>query len=926
MFKVEARGKPAPRYQWRVKHPNDKEFHDTEGGVAAIAGVYEISQVKSDDAGQYYCDVVNTIDGKEYRVSSDVVELRVNHPPRIREQGPLTLDAARGEHIELNATDEDKEDEGQLTWGLVVTKEPSQGTVKFDAKPDGHVRVRYTPNENARGQDSFVVQVSDPLGVGDSVLVNVSLAEKKEAQVTSRSEPLHERQPESPNPSPPDLTLQPSNKLVCPGTSVDFRVEPAREDWSYQWWRLDEAGKAYPLNDRDGQYRNTQSATLTVVRAEGATKGAYYCVVSDKANEAAKTQTNRAALELKPATVVTARPPDKACPGDRVTFAVEATGSGELSYQWEKDGIDLKDVAGKVAGVKTPKLEIENVGNQDVGQYRCRVRADCETVFSSPTSLTLKMATQVEDLEPQKVIVGDTAAFRVEATGEGTLQYQWHKDGKPLEPGTRCEGVKGETLRIKDVMANDAGDYRCEVRGGCGEPVFAAARLTVITKTKIAKPPTTQKVKPGGMAEFKVEATGEGLKFEWQKDGKRLEMAPPYSVSEDGRVLRIDPVDSDAHAGTYVCKVAGEGGEAISPGADLVVEPLEDRWQTERKNAEDWLDDWLRNTGGTEQMPVKMPAKDAGRYLYEVSRIKWSLEESAASKPDAEKHFADRKKVVQDTLFDRTRRTGIDGKLEERGVRPNRFVEYFWGPRNVHAVFWLAEEPDAWYVRIGPSKDLLSQVWPATPDFLRPPGTAASASAGKGLGSRLLGEIAKYDTFFSSTKMLPGDAGAELSWGIVIAPDGPLYLIDWAGLRLDSSISVSISVYDLDANLTAPGNRTIAESITCLRELCTGEVASPSGDKAKVDCRTCATGIWVMTSMGMGEPMDPVTPPWGVWPSQLGVNLAGLDTFSGRTGMATVFIGSQISGTSGWPPRRPTSRPGSRKGMKPSSPSGSAMR
>lgn len=54
------------------------------------------------------------------------------------------------------------------------------------------------------------------------------------------------------------------------------------------------------------------------------------------------------------------------------TFSVEATG-GDLTYQWQKDGMNLAVTAGLLEGVNTPMLRVLDAQGSDEGSYSCVV-------------------------------------------------------------------------------------------------------------------------------------------------------------------------------------------------------------------------------------------------------------------------------------------------------------------------------------------------------------------------------------------------------------------------------------------------------------------------------------------------------------------------------------------------------------------------
>ena len=74
-------------------------------------------------------------------------------------------------------------------------------------------------------------------------------------------------------------------------------------------------------------------------------------------------------------------------PGSDVSFSVTATGTTPLSYQWQKDGVNLTDEGSSITGATTATLTITGVMESDEGGYRCVVT----NIAGMDTSNTAKL-------------------------------------------------------------------------------------------------------------------------------------------------------------------------------------------------------------------------------------------------------------------------------------------------------------------------------------------------------------------------------------------------------------------------------------------------------------------------------------------------------------------------------------------------------
>lgn len=120
-----------------------------------------------------------------------------------------------------------------------------------------------------------------------------------------------------------------------------------------------------------------------------------------------------------------------ACEGSTATFTVEASGTTNITYQWQKfDGstfVDLNDGSG-YSGTTTASLSINTVttGFSGNGDYRCRINGDlAPEVFSDDATLTINSLPSPPD------VTGGTecsspATVTLTASGASDGDYNWY--------------------------------------------------------------------------------------------------------------------------------------------------------------------------------------------------------------------------------------------------------------------------------------------------------------------------------------------------------------------------------------------------------------------------------------------------------------------------------------------------------------------
>ena len=80
---------------------------------------------------------------------------------------------------------------------------------------------------------------------------------------------------------------------------------------------------------------------------------------------------------------------------------------------------------------------------------------------------------------PITVAEGSNVMLRCEATGNGTLSYQWRRVSGSL---TNVRGKNSKTLTIRNIAVSDSGQYYCEVDNG-GD-IVSSMRVQVTARSE----------------------------------------------------------------------------------------------------------------------------------------------------------------------------------------------------------------------------------------------------------------------------------------------------------------------------------------------------------------------------------------------------------------------------------------------------------
>jgi hypothetical protein len=342
----------------------------------------------------------------------------------------------------------------------------------------------------------------------------------------------------------PAIVTAPASTDVILGQPLNLTVTASGSEPLSYVWRHD--GNVVP---------GATGPTLATAAASLADAGSYTVTALNWIGEALSTP---AVVQVLVPPAITQNPaPLTIAAGQTIQFSVTATGTAPLSFQWSRNGTDIP-------GATNPTFEKPAATTEDSGNFSVRVSNAAGFADSTPAALvvvTLPVITQ--NPVPQTVLAGLSTSFTVQATGSGTLSFNWYRND------TLIDGATGPTLNLPSLLVTDTASYRARVSNLAGGVDSTSAQLTVVTPPSITAPPVSQVVAAGAPVTLSVAAEGTGpLAYQWSRNGSPI----PTGTGPDLNIAAATAGD----AGSYQVTVSNTYGSATPSAVTLDVDVPEE--------------------------------------------------------------------------------------------------------------------------------------------------------------------------------------------------------------------------------------------------------------------------------------------------------------------------------------------------------------
>ena len=418
-FSVAATGSAPIAYQWR------KNGSMIEG---AVSDTYSAPATAEDDGAAFSVIVSNAV-GSVESAAAKLFVMPADVAPSITVQ-PADQSVTTGQTATFSVTATGSE---PLSYQWQRNSAPISGATDSS----------YTTAAASSADDGalFTVIVSNPVGSISSHPARLGVSTASGGGVA------------------PTISGQPADVSIRAGQVATFTVTASgTAPLVFQWTR----------NGHNIPGANAASYSTPPVAASDS--GALFGVII--ANDAGYVTSRGAKLTVSgTAPKITTQPADQTvAAGKTATFAVVATGTPPLTYQWRKNGA-------AIGGATSASFTTGSLTSADSGAtYSVVVSNAAGTATSRGAKLIVSgtapsITTQPQD---QTIAAGKTATFTVVATGSAPLSYQWRRNG------TAIPGATGASYTTPSQSTTDNGaTFSVVVSNGSGSLTSRNALLTV---------------------------------------------------------------------------------------------------------------------------------------------------------------------------------------------------------------------------------------------------------------------------------------------------------------------------------------------------------------------------------------------------------------------------------------------------------------
>jgi hypothetical protein len=548
-FRTDAIGTGTLAYTWQ-QQLSTGSWQAVAGGtqsVLALTGVGTLSSASTGVPPVYPYTYRLKVESEFGLTYSDSVTLGVSRQDALKFEtapsltsGTSTLLSAGSAGLKLAVWVSDKSPTTTLSYswrkdGKVVFSSGTQRTVA-----GGSYNVTYAlPVVNNDTEGSYDVVVDNGANFSNSTSVALSV----DPRIQSFDAPSSVNAGDT-----TELSVKVRNEVSDPSAN-GYR-------YTYTWYRN---GVQITTGTADGTtYNGLGTPELTFKAPAAWTTDSQFTVKVQNSAGAASMSDTRTVSVLAPVSIqsITAGPVSVE-EGGAISLLVNATGGGEVQYQWLRDGVELSNET--QAGLSRVPAALS-----DAGLYQVRVSNASGSKYSDVVPVTVLAKLGVQLATPDSVPLGGAVNLVSTVTGKRSgdevLDYQWTLNGKPLaNAGT-------DQYRITSASVLDAGAYQVQVtRVSTGERVLSGLVTLDVKRVPVVQvAPVSRVVVQGSSVNFSVVASSDtAMTYQWSRNGVDISNAnaSSYRVSN---VPLADPV-------LYTVRITNSAGSVYASAKLTVV-------------------------------------------------------------------------------------------------------------------------------------------------------------------------------------------------------------------------------------------------------------------------------------------------------------------------------------------------------------------
>lgn len=367
--------------------------------------------------------------------------------------------------------------------------------------------------------------------------------------------------------SDPVPAFSTSNSLPCPGEAVTFTDQSTGSSTITAWSWIFSGGIPATSTDQNPEVTyatlGDYDVTLEVTSAEGTTS-----------------ITRKNAVRLSDEASITSDPTDvTVCASEVAIFSANSSFGTNGERHWQvNDGSGFVDLAdggeNNVSGVASGSLSYTPTNENDGYQFRMKVTACTNEVFSTAATLTVNELAVIDEqpITQTLCVIGD-ASFTVVASATGTISYQWQYQPPvgslvDLADGSIITGSNTATIALSDANNTLAELFDSDNTDGQTRAIFSCKLLVngcEVSSTSAALLIYDAPV-PADPIDVTSCDTGSGLNTSFSTSVDPAIFELNYQWQVDNGTGFVDVTDSDVYSGASTSQLSLTGATSLLSG------------------------------------------------------------------------------------------------------------------------------------------------------------------------------------------------------------------------------------------------------------------------------------------------------------------------------------------------------------------------